>query len=1698
MSKDLGKHFTDLCNQLGESHLDLLEKLFGVYYKLGLGLDTFSAHPEYIQEGTEAQVSCARAYSALLQVTANSTMYYHRKASNSVVKLKSGEFERQFGRLIEIFYEARARATNEMWSIGIESLRSEQKYYETAVVRRFLAPQDTVTQALMSGRISSRHSRAEFTCEWANKRTSDFARGKNGLLVISGKEYSGKSVLAGWIAERIANTRGRLGHDVITYDVDPALKEQVSSLSIVKGLALQAFDRLVGDHSFYRALCAVIRADTEGKRPHELAELLWVALDSALSKLNKTMLIVDGSEILGQDEQNSLLQRLAGLSAKHTNIKVIAVSRPLSKPLPKDAKLWTIENEDTISDIRSFAFERLSDYPSLQTLPQSQRYTFAERIAASSNGSFAWADVAIEIVAQEKTVTNISKLMDGLPKNVRDLIDRLVATVDLADKDTRAILAWMLAAQRPLLLDEVKQLLQVDCSAVQINERFNDVEDDVRRACGGLISIADGILRFKSLAIRQHLLDKAVSVKDFTNSSKNAFPFHIAEASYDLCLRTIAYIKLVLDRSYPITVEFLTPEQLIEVFSEHSFLEYSIRYSLTHFRNSPMHQYPKEHKLTGTFKSVLPDSISHARLEGTCLRSQYDLHESCDLLLLGVKLRRMVFGEDSQSVLQTTINLAMTRQRLLNQDYNVYYYEAFKLSRKLLTDDSETTVICASRYIDSVKTLTKSTEIEETLSYIVQTQKKQYGTSHETTITYMRRLADYFTITKETTKAASYYKEVYEVLVSKYGYHHSETESIYQRLTTVMSKEELQTITKKQQSSASTELEVTDTRRVTSTKDVVKQYEEEKNTEKAEEVMVNYWREISEKSRTSRDVKVQEQQVDVTLDYVKFLQRQKRTEEATTILNGLYIELEKSTSYSDSKISWIQRIGSELKSMGSTSVARNVYSYLWSYYRSTGQQTTKEAQSVAKSLTETATTSIDETTSTEEQVDIYREILETSTLTSQTVDTTTLNTTQRLISVYSRQEKHEEIIEVTRDILQRSWASVLTGQKDTKLPSTHTTQLIEIAKQLVTSYMRLSYVDEASTVYYGIFAAYRDQPKQHTETLISFGRELIQHYQTVYRHSDALNIYQSLYETLVSVYGASHQQTITILYEKADYELKQNRRKQALKSYEQIYKTLKDDKSDVCNKDAIRAARQICTIYEKEQNWEAARSVYQVLWQTFIKRGQEYNLGVDFLTQVFDRYLYILETKTNVDYNTRRQLAADYRQTCIKFYGNDSERTITASMKLAELNEKDEKYKSDAVSIYETILSSSKTSAASMFAVTATARRRLAHLYSELSVTTERAQNLYIDEFEVARNKSSVSSSDALFWLDLLIACYKKRNNAEDNKAASERLQNVSTEILLQETDTTRLYEASKTIVQIYKKHNVTNPTIEEFLTQLRQHVIIGESNIASLKGKTLSRRSFTFIVGLEEGISGGQFSVIMSELMTESILVTTFRKNKKANASFDVILSTGNRLRLFLKNKGRSDYTDVEKDIFEVFLDKVVGKESDIDRNASRQFFNIVLDELNKDSHDLNVLRIALEAITRAFKENQFERGYSLAFIADRYMHHFDGFRSQSKIELAFQICLRLSGRGSRKTGDEKIEAKMSRLSGALLQEVLQAAKAIRLSLVSLPLHELNILVGILGHTKNYGDLEVCFTPVQTFLPAPSSSHAFTSVASSISFVHC
>ena len=202
---------------------------------------------------------------------------------------------------------------------------STERLHDAETVRRFLAPQDRTTQALMSDRISSRYYRAEFTCEWAAERLIDFARSRDDVLLITGKEYSGKSVLAGWIADRMRNTRGRLAHEIISFSIDAGIRDQMSPLAVLQGLVLQVFDRNIGDLSLFRAILSAQSASEAGRPPAEVEDALWAALDKGLSESGKLMILVDGIDQFGEIVSLQFLERLQKICSSHQPIKAVAL-----------------------------------------------------------------------------------------------------------------------------------------------------------------------------------------------------------------------------------------------------------------------------------------------------------------------------------------------------------------------------------------------------------------------------------------------------------------------------------------------------------------------------------------------------------------------------------------------------------------------------------------------------------------------------------------------------------------------------------------------------------------------------------------------------------------------------------------------------------------------------------------------------------------------------------------------------------------------------------------------------------------------------------------------------------------------------------------------------------------------------------------------------------------------------------------------------------------------------------------------------------------------------------------------------------------------------------------------------------------------------------------------------------------------------
>jgi hypothetical protein len=312
----------------------------------------------------------------------------------------------------------------------------------------------------------------------------------------------------------------------------------------VKGLLLQILQLSAGDNTLYKSLALAYELSVKGSSPAQIESALWKAIEGGLHTDRNQTIVIDGINHLkgGEADGLRLLEQLNSIVSKHSKTKCIVFSRPLASAIPKNYAQFSITKGHTTQDMQFVAEYSLPTTANFESLTEKDRTTLLSTLVTGAAGSFGWLLQALEILKSEKTSESTLKRAGALPKTLPELIELTIGTIDLKHRDTKSILAWLLAAERPLLVGEIRQLIEIDASTCTRAPRSTRVEDDIVHALGPFIDIREGFVRFRHNTIKQNLLQRAEAVPDFKNAGP--FPFSIKEAHYDLTLRSVAYIKI--------------------------------------------------------------------------------------------------------------------------------------------------------------------------------------------------------------------------------------------------------------------------------------------------------------------------------------------------------------------------------------------------------------------------------------------------------------------------------------------------------------------------------------------------------------------------------------------------------------------------------------------------------------------------------------------------------------------------------------------------------------------------------------------------------------------------------------------------------------------------------------------------------------------------------------------------------------------------------------------------------------------------------------------------------------------------------------------------------------------------------------------------------------------------------------------------
>lgn len=189
---------------------------FEALYELAILITNVSQIQDIFYASQEVKESLAHLYCDLVDLVGRISILYREKISSlgqNTHKSVVINFETEFGQHVSGIWRRRDSIIAKMWSL---KLGNRTDSLGVDAVRRRLQNDRSATGAFYD-QVSENVKRAEDTCEWVKTPLVNFLRGKEKALTITGEAGSGKTVLAGWMKERLQRPLDHTQYTTLTY-----------------------------------------------------------------------------------------------------------------------------------------------------------------------------------------------------------------------------------------------------------------------------------------------------------------------------------------------------------------------------------------------------------------------------------------------------------------------------------------------------------------------------------------------------------------------------------------------------------------------------------------------------------------------------------------------------------------------------------------------------------------------------------------------------------------------------------------------------------------------------------------------------------------------------------------------------------------------------------------------------------------------------------------------------------------------------------------------------------------------------------------------------------------------------------------------------------------------------------------------------------------------------------------------------------------------------------------------------------------------------------------------------------------------------------------------------------------------------------------------------------------------------------------
>ncbi|KAJ5220394.1 hypothetical protein N7468_009598 [Penicillium chermesinum] len=230
------------------------------------------------------------------------------------------------------------------------------------------------------------------------------------------------------------------------------------------------------------------------------------------------------------------------------------------------------------NDIGIFTSSTLKKNRMLRNLPKSLQEHIQTKIVEGADGSFRWADLSLKNLCACQTPAEVREALKVLPETLQDVYASILERVSTRDREwARSALLWVTFAKRPLVLEELSQIVLVKEETTALDDEMKLVFPRVLlEICQGLIEEGEsGKLYLAHASVREFLTSPWIRSPD---SSVHYFGLDPKDADRMIMIKCLHYLCLENFRSGYVG----SIDAMVERDEDYPFLDYAANFWTVH------------------------------------------------------------------------------------------------------------------------------------------------------------------------------------------------------------------------------------------------------------------------------------------------------------------------------------------------------------------------------------------------------------------------------------------------------------------------------------------------------------------------------------------------------------------------------------------------------------------------------------------------------------------------------------------------------------------------------------------------------------------------------------------------------------------------------------------------------------------------------------------------------------------------------------------------------------------------------------------------------------------------------------------------------------------------------------------------------------------------------------------------------------